>query len=449
MAQRPTGKGAATGKGAPTGKSAPTGKGAPEGKGKALHAPLDSGRDPHKDVRMSANEANAGIRRAQAELARRAPKKSAFARYAPFVALPLVLLLVLGTYGYLWFSTATTLSAMAEAAQITQDGDGWVLTSDPPHVSGFPLTVGVTLSNVKVTAPQRWGGWVWQAETLRLSANAWDQHKPHLTPIGHSQLRTAAGTLYDISADSSKVTFLLNGQRAIDGLKVELSNATAQPVGGAPPLQIASLLLTADALPLPLAPPADAHTETYKAALTLSDTVIPQEIAPSVGPMIRQLELSGRLLGPVGEGSLREQITKWRDDGGVAEIDRFYIDWSPLKLAATGTLALDDRMQPVGALSSQIQGFFETVDTLYDARLMRARDATLARVVLGTMAEAKSGVPTLTTPVSLQSGKLILGPVTVMEIPKINWPGPAQVRELPSLRPNYEVDRWGRVVRQE
>jgi hypothetical protein len=398
---------------------------------------------------MSAKEASEGVRRAQAELARRAPKKTAFSRYAPIIALPTVLLLVLGTYAYLWFSAANGLKEMATKLQISEEGDGWTLSSDPPHLGGFPMAAAVTISNVKITAPQRWGGWVWQAETLRLSADAWNQQQPRVTPIGHSQLRTAAGTLYDISADTLQLTLTKGTPGTIKGLMLEISNATAQPVGGAPPVQIGALLLSANALPLPLTPPPDAHTETYQADLTLSDTVIPPELAPSIGPMIRQLELKARFLGPMGDGSLREQLTKWRDDGGVAEIDRLYIDWSPLKLAMAGTLALDDRMQPVGALSSQIQGFFETVDTLYDAHLMRARDATLARVVLGTMAESKGGVPTLTTPMSLQSGKVILGPVTVMELAKINWPGPAKARELPSMRPTYEVDRWGRIIRQE
>jgi hypothetical protein len=402
----------------------------------------------HAEQKMSAAEANEGVRRAQAELARRA-KKSTFARYAPMVAMPLVILLVLGVYAYLWFSGASMLKDLAEALQVKQDGDGWEVSAKEPNVGGFPMTVGVKLSEVEIKAPERWGGWVWRADHLQLSADAWQQSKPRIQPVGHSQLKTADGSLYDLSADTAQLTLDMGSGEQLRGITVTLKNATAQPIGGAPPLQIADLFLKADRLPLPVSPPADSHTETYSVTLTLSDAVVPPEIAPSIGPMIRQLDLSARMLGPVGEGSLREQMTKWRDDGGVAEIDRFYVDWSPLKLAATGTLALDDRMQPVGALSSQIQGFFETVDTLYSARLMRARDATLARVVLGTMAEKKGGIPTLTTPVSLQSGKLILGPVTVMEIPKINWPGPSTPRALPSLQPSYQVDRWGRIIRQE
>lgn len=440
MAQRPKGSGKGPSKG--------PAKGPEKDKGKSLHAPLEMKNRTHKEHKMSAAEASEGVRRAQAELARRA-KKSAFSRYAPLAAMPVLIVLLLGTYAYLWFSAASSLKDFAETLQITQDGDGWQVSGENPNVGGFPMKVGVTVGKVEIKAPERWGGWVWRADQLQFSADAWQPSKPSLQPVGHSQLRTANGTLYDLSGDVAQLTLDLGSNDQIRGITLTFKNATAQPVGGAPPLQIADLVLTADRLPLPVSPPADSHTATYKMALTLSDTVVPQEMAPSIGPMIRQMELSGRLLGPVGEGSLREQLTKWRDDGGVAEIDRFYIDWSPLKLAATGTLALDDRMQPVGALSSQIQGFFETVDTLYQARIMRARDATLARVVLGTMAENKGGVPTLTTPVSLQSGKLILGPVTVMETPTINWPGPASPRVLPSLQPSYQVDRWGRIIRQE
>lgn len=411
----------------------------------SLHAPLEMKSRTHDDY---ASESSDGAASARAAHKRRA-RQSMIARLISVSLLPALMLIVVGAYVYLWFSGASSLKAMIADTEADHGPNSWTVRSDEPDVGGFPFRVQAKIPNMEIVAPDRWGDWIWKAEMVVLEVDPWNLRKPRIKMIGHSQLKTASGAVYDISSQDSLATLSLAADQTLKGLDITLGGLAAQPSGGAPPLQVGSLQISGHAMPLPLNQPVDSHTVTYEGSLTVSDAVLPEEMAPQIGPSLNRLEVNGRLLGKLGEGSLRERLTKWRDDGGVAELDHLFLDWSPLKMAATGTIALDDRMQPVGALSTQIQGFFEAVDTLYGAHIMRARDATLARVVLGTMAENKAGIPTLTTPMSLQSGSIILGPVTVMELPPIEWPGPAVARQLPSMRPAYQVDRWGNIVRQK
>jgi hypothetical protein len=92
---------------------------------------------------------------------------------------------------------------------------------------------------------------------------------------------------------------------------------------------------------------------------------------------------------------------------------------------ATGTVALDGRMQPVGAFTARIQGFFEAVEALRARGLIRGRDASMAKLVLGAMARPApgGGPPVLSLPVTLQDRVLYAGPVALVRLPELRWPG--------------------------
>lgn len=418
-------------------------KGKSEDKG-ALHAPLEMRSRTHEEAALDtqgANDAKA--------LHRKRKKRSQLRKMATLSALPIGVLVVLGIYASLWFSTASAIEDLArDGFPIEHGEDQWqVKTKGDIHVGGFPLVVHGTLDAVTITAPNRWGGWQWTTERLVLEGKPWGRHDILLRPEGAGTLLLADGQTYRTSFNELSALLRLEKDNAIQGVTVTAKNMTIQPPAGAAPAVIGSLL--AEGKAIPIIGQADSHTPTYEGSLTLSQTTLPPDMAPPIGTTLNLLEIRGKLLGLFDGQSLREKMGKWRDAGGVAEVEHFYLDWAPLRMAAAGTLALDDQMQPVGALSSQIQGFLEAAEGLYKGKVMRARDLTLARVVLGSMAEDKGGVLTLTTPVSLQGGKVLLGPVTVMDLPTIAWPGPASPRELPSLRPNYQVDRWGNVSRQD
>jgi len=85
---------------------------------------------------------------------------------------------------------------------------------------------------------------------------------------------------------------------------------------------------------------------------------------------------------------------------------------------------VDKAMQPIGAMSGQVGGLFETIDRLRDAGQVRSRDATTAKLVLATLArrDAATGRSVIDVPLTLQDRILSIGPVRVLEVPAVTWP---------------------------
>ncbi|MEQ9449282.1 MAG: DUF2125 domain-containing protein, partial [Rhodospirillaceae bacterium] len=120
----------------------------------------------------------------------------------------------------------------------------------------------------------------------------------------------------------------------------------------------------------------------------------------------------------------RATLEAWQADAGTLEVDALNLEWAPLSLMASGTMALDGSLQPVGAFNARFQGFFHALDALAEQGVVRSRDASMARVVLGllTRTPPHGGPPELSLPMTLQDGKLFAGPVELMSVPTLRWP---------------------------
>ena len=69
-----------------------------------------------------------------------------------------------------------------------------------------------------------------------------------------------------------------------------------------------------------------------------------------LGSKIAHARLAGRRTGPWPAGPLPAALETWRAAGGVIEIERFALDWQGVGLLASGTVALDERLQPTASL---------------------------------------------------------------------------------------------------
>src|SRR5262249_44415292 len=129
-----------------------------------------------------------------------------------------------------------------------------------------------------------------------------------------------------------------------------------------------------------------------------------------------------QLRGSIASGPPRAAVTKWRDDGGTIEIEELELDWRPLRLTGSGTLALDAELQPQAALTATIAGYGEIVDSLLVAGAIKPNDGALAKIALGLLAKpGPSGERQITAPIAVQEGRLFVGPVRLMTLPKISW----------------------------
>jgi hypothetical protein len=374
-------------------------------------------------------------------------------------SVPIFLVGLASAYALLWFTGADSLRDEVERLIADRRAAGWEIDHDGMAVRGFPLRIRVVLPRARVVAPPESGGWTAEAAALRLDAPVWSASRPVLRPAGPLRLDLGDLGVWQAAGTTLQATLDLAARGGLDGVAVDLRDVTMLPasaVDGKGPSEDDKAFhldtLTAEGLRLAVAGPVDTGTATWTLAVAARGLSLPEGKGPPFSRRWDALEVTARLLGPLPlDGSAREAVTAWRDAGGVLEIDRLYLDWPPLEMALAGTLALDDRLQPVGALSSHLAGFFGAVEALEAGGLVRARDATMARVVLGSMAQKapqSDRGPVLTLPLTVQNRHLSAGPVALMDMPAIRWSGrpPPVAREV---RPGFEIDRFGNILRRD
>ncbi|MFP6746225.1 MAG: DUF2125 domain-containing protein [Alphaproteobacteria bacterium] len=153
----------------------------------------------------------------------------------------------------------------------------------------------------------------------------------------------------------------------------------------------------------------------------IANGVLPAHMA-TMAPMIGLFDLQTTVTGwprnwsasPPGEGASPSPLARWRDGGGTLEIRTFHLLWGKVEITATGSLALDHRMRPIGALTARIKGHNALLDIAVASKTMSKNSAFAARAVLGLLAAAGGGI--LSVPVRLQDGQLYLGPIAVAKL---------------------------------
>jgi len=148
----------------------------------------------------------------------------------------------------------------------------------------------------------------------------------------------------------------------------------------------------------------------------------PQPVEP-LGRSIETLAVEGQIRGPLDMGPIKPTLTAWRDAGGTLQLHHLTASWGPLAATGDGTLALDKAMQPVAALSLSVTGLSETLDALVAAGLVEQKKAGLPRVILGALSRnAGNGAKaSIKAPVTVQDGSLLIGPVKLLPVPRIDW----------------------------
>jgi hypothetical protein len=146
--------------------------------------------------------------------------------------------------------------------------------------------------------------------------------------------------------------------------------------------------------------------------------------APPVnfGKIIDEFAFGVTLKGALPPGPLAQAAARWRDAGGTIEVENLHVDWSGLGISANGTLALDQKLQPIAAFSGGIEGFGAILAALVAADQMTPEQASLVQIALNMLAKpGPDGKPQITAPFTIQNGRMYLGPARLGAIPRIVW----------------------------
>lgn len=333
------------------------------------------------------------------------------------------LALLLLAYSLFWFSVAIKSRDAVLQWIEGQRANELTVRYDSLVTSGFPFSISLAFVNPSFVAPQAQSPWGWEGATLDLVIKPWNSRDIRAITSGSQMLAISfKGKTETFNGEAERAELALKlfaGEPESGHLQLKEISLKAETAG------LADIEITAAEVHIArlVTGKADYQTVTANLSTALQGVTGPWLQTSPLGESIQSLVVEARQMGSFDQGPLVESLENWRDNGGTIEITTFNLRHGPLKFSADGTLALDDTLQPIGALTARIEGFFETIDALKQLGAVKSRDAITAKIVLGVLSRKplNGGPVHLNLALSAQSGRIYAGPIALMKVPKVDW----------------------------
>jgi hypothetical protein len=373
---------------------------------------------------------------------------------ATMMAAPALLATIAAAYTAFWFYNASAMKtrvaewaaarhALGDTAEITVAG-----------VSGFPTRLTIDLENVSVAFHRGATSWSLKAPRLALTSHVLSPRAFSVALPDTGEIARTGPSGRDVLTKTGGSAELEVALNANDSLRAATFTAANLSFGGhwhgealASPLAVADATVTAS-----VEPPLAAKSETAPTArLTASVHGLrwPDNLAFPLGPEVASLDLDAVSTGPINAGPAYNAMQQWREAGGKITVRRVSLRWGASALDGTGTLAVDPHLQPIASLTARVEGFVPLVDVLDTAGMIRDSDATLARLVLGREMP-RSGPANIS--LSVHDGVVYAGPLALVRVPPIDWPGAPVEHRTPSgallMKPGVDIGPSGTVRRK-
>lgn len=337
------------------------------------------------------------------------------------VPVALVALLAAG-YCILWVVVAQWIEDGFHNWARVQTARGNTVEYGALAVSGFPGPIRLGIPSPRVTSAK--GGWMWSADRALLETRPWDWRRFRLEVVGEQAVAAPfAGTLHRYRAQPAAA--LLIGE--VDDMgqfsqgELRARDVTIREQTGETVLSVRRVRghLNLRAL--------GASAENRTALdLTLQgeDVLLGPMFETPLGKEIQGIGIVASIKGTMPQTFLRDSVDAWRASGGTVDLNHFQMNWGKLILRANGTVALDDMLRPLGAVSADIKGYAETLKALERARVLRRRDVDGARLALDLISK-RDGTDNrrmVSIPISAQGGMLYLGPLRLLKLAPIPFP---------------------------
>jgi hypothetical protein len=327
------------------------------------------------------------------------------------------LLVLSGAYTAYWWIVAGRIEDGIVAWQQSMRAQKIVASWQTIRIAGFPFHFHIALSSASLLDRALTPSPEVRLAELTASARPWDFADWRLgAPQGLAADLAAAGSRppVKLAAQTGEGTVSL-GSDGATALWLNFQDATAEG-GGRVPIKAVNAWIG-----LPANPPRT-HTEpNLRLALDLRQVHLPSP-PPTLSDTIDDLAFGVTIKGAIPDGPLVQAIAAWRNAGGTIEFDHLHLDWGGLGATATGTMALDQDLQPIGAFSGGIEGFGTILSALVEAGRIDTEEAALAQIALSALAKpGPDGKPQIMTSFTIQNGKMYLGPAKLGAAPRIVW----------------------------
>lgn len=302
-----------------------------------------------------------------------------------WLALFLVLLALLGGGAYFVWQQATDRLESELAAWVrARSAEGWRIALSPPVRTGFPLSAGLRLDNLRLDSPMGLG---WRAERATLALHPQDLRQLHLTFDGEQALVHMNGST-PIRQRALAARIRLDGQGGtLEGEGLRIGEST----------EVGRL-----------------SAEVFNTAVNIRANGFGTEGLPRFDVV----HVTGRLTRPP-----LATVAAWRDSGGALSVERGEFRTGEVIANLTATLTLDQALQPEGRGNLQLSGVQEAVTLLANAGMIVPNQVPVLRTVLGLAARVppEGGPPRIDAPLELRNRRLTAARLPITTLPAIEW----------------------------
>jgi hypothetical protein len=333
-----------------------------------------------------------------------------------FLIAAAALVLVVALWSGYWLYAAHQVRGSVVAWAQTRRAEGVTLVWDRLAVDGYPFVFRVRIDRLLVSDGRGGPPWELRLPELVGTAPAWT--------LRHWRIEGAQGLSARLAPSDVRQAVIARAARVEgsvepgeEGTRIE---TTLAELAVSAPVAVRAASASARVL-LPRRPPAS-HTDLFgRLTVAVENLDLPKPIAP-MGDRVQHLDATFAIKGAIGGGKRREALARWRDAGGVAELESLHLAWDRLAATAEGTFALDADMQPTAALTATLRGWSEILDALGTDGTMKSGDVVLAKLALGLLAKpGPDGRSELSAPVTIQNSTLYIAKIKAARMPRFTW----------------------------
>lgn len=332
--------------------------------------------------------------------------------------------LAVGADALLWRAAERQLRTGLTQWMTERRAQGWTVNAGPAVSGGWPLAATLTVPDMFLTGgePDLPGGLTWSAAQIELRVSLWQPRRLVVAALGQQNLRVGDSPDIPFSADRLEAAFPLQPNVPARSLTLVFDHLRAGLGGAGAPA--ASVTVAAGQMRLVAKPAAPQGEAALSFDLHASDIVLPGNVTWPLGGTVASAALTGAVNGPVPlVPGLPARLAAWRDGGGALEVQHLGLDWGPLRVNATATMAVDDKLQPMGAGTAKLTGLSPALDAMAQAGVVKPQMATAAKAVLTLMSRPapNGGEPETDLPLTLQDRRLLMGRIPLLRLPEIDW----------------------------
>ncbi|MCP5364356.1 MAG: DUF2125 domain-containing protein [Hyphomicrobiales bacterium] len=328
---------------------------------------------------------------------------------------------VIGAYVGYWLSLTAELRNQTQRWVEARQAEGYTVTHGAMRRRGFPLEARIEIDVPSIVDAGATPRWAWGSGRAQVSIPLFSPSELIIRIEGDQALAvggTGASREYVGRADQMRIQlepagWLPNGRITVRNLVMDARTGTDG---------FAIQQLEGWAAGNPEVPSQEGEP-VFRVTLSLAGVRPSAALALPLARTVERAIIEAELTGSLAPAPWPDALMAWRDAGGTIELNTVAMVYGPLDVVGAGTVALDNDVQPMGAMAARMRGFNETVAALSAADIISAQMAQTFHSILGML--SRSGQPgpnpEVTIPFSLQNRVLSAGPIPLVKIPHLRW----------------------------